>query len=140
MIEYVPTKGTFWMDFTQFLQAFAQVDVCYAYPDWHAKSLPNSFPTNQDKMIRLCTNAYLIQIDESEGRLKKNEDVALYISALQPTKRGNWCRTDRKKRLKDQFVFYMTLPLFKCTFLYVSIYVFFKINFSTHTLNLPFFI
>jgi hypothetical protein len=88
------------MDFTQFLQGFAQIDVCYAYPGWHAMSFPNAFPITQDKTWRLCTTAYLIQpaaavLSHGSGG---GGEVAMYISALQPTKRGKWCRTDRKKR------------------------------------------
>lgn len=32
--------------------------------------------------------------------LRSDEDLTLYAMALQPTKRGSWCRADRKKSYK----------------------------------------
>ena len=45
------------------------------------------------------------QCNFGDGRyvLRCSEPTELYLTALQPTKRGAWCRTDRKKsyRLGD---------------------------------------
>jgi len=82
--------GTFWMDYTHFLMAFQVVDVCMAHRGWHARSFENAFCTKWSS-LRLCKYAYELRCDAS---------ATLYAMALQPTKRGSWCREDRKKSYK----------------------------------------
>eukprot|EP01062_Namystynia_karyoxenos_P002975 TRINITY_DN1103_c1_g1_i1.p2 TRINITY_DN1103_c1_g1~~TRINITY_DN1103_c1_g1_i1.p2 ORF type:complete len:677 (+),score=235.07 TRINITY_DN1103_c1_g1_i1:65-2032(+) len=82
--------GTFWIDFMTFLQGFQLVDVCKALPagQWSARSFPNEFPAKQ-AACRLCRDAY--HVDPGRAGLR------LWVMALQPSRRGRWCRTDRKK-------------------------------------------
>lgn len=82
--------GTFWMDFTHFLMAFEEVDVCFAHRGWHSRSFDNVFCT-KTSATRLCKYAY---------ELRSEAVTNLYAMALQPTKRGAWCRDDRKKSYK----------------------------------------
>eukprot|EP00931_Biecheleriopsis_adriatica_P107481 TRINITY_DN81823_c0_g1_i1.p1 TRINITY_DN81823_c0_g1~~TRINITY_DN81823_c0_g1_i1.p1 ORF type:complete len:950 (-),score=132.17 TRINITY_DN81823_c0_g1_i1:47-2896(-) len=89
--------GTFWMDFPHFLSAFHDVEVCKAHRGWHARSFHNAFPTRLCQTTAcVCREVYLIRISGASN-------AQLYISILQPTKRGAWCREDRKKsyRLGD---------------------------------------
>lgn len=85
--------GTFWMDLTHFVMGFQLVDVCMAYREWHARSFTNAF------CARACTH----RICRDMYRLRIHSKTTLYVSAMQPTKRGTWCRLDRKKsyRLGD---------------------------------------
>eukprot|EP00899_Mesostigma_viride_P008719 jgi/Mesvir1/17849/Mv12933-RA.1 len=82
--------GTFWMDLTHFVMGFSIVDVCFAFPDWHTRSLPNAFcaPTSP---WRVCQHVC---------RVRATQPTLLYLMGLQPTKRGAWCRADRKKSYK----------------------------------------
>ena len=113
--------GTFWMDYTHFLMGFQVLDVCFAHRGWHAKSLPNKFPPSADKTWRLCSTAYTVSIGNQEEaataeaialsssetsgnqtyqrkrQRSSKRSVTLYISILQPTKRGSRNRSDRKK-------------------------------------------
>eukprot|EP00929_Paragymnodinium_shiwhaense_P037915 TRINITY_DN20110_c0_g1_i1.p1 TRINITY_DN20110_c0_g1~~TRINITY_DN20110_c0_g1_i1.p1 ORF type:complete len:1080 (+),score=228.30 TRINITY_DN20110_c0_g1_i1:236-3475(+) len=82
--------GTFWMDYTHFLMAFQVVDVCMAHRGWHARSFDNEFCL-RNSQSRLCRYAF---------ELKAEAATELYVMALQPTKRGAWCRDDRKKTYK----------------------------------------
>lgn len=82
--------GTFWMDFTHFLMAFQEVDVCFAHRGWHSCSFDNAFCA-KTSTTRLCKYAYEIRC---------STETRLYAMALQPTKRGAWCRDDRKKSYK----------------------------------------
>ena len=90
--------GTFWIELVHFVMAFALVDVCFVYrAGWHSKSLPNAF-CERASPWRLCRDAYIV---------RTCAPTRLYLMALQPTKRGAWCRTDRKKsyRLGDLSLF-----------------------------------
>jgi len=82
--------GTFWMDLTHFVMGFQLVDVCMAYRNWHARSFTNAF----------CARACPVRVCRDMYRLRIHSKTTLYISAMQPTKRGSWCRTDRKKSYK----------------------------------------
>ncbi len=90
--------GTFWMDLTHFVMAFARLDVCFAMRDWHAASFPNEFPDKQSP-LRVCSKCYRVRVAPAPGRERgiKADSVTLYVLALQPTKRGAYCRGDRKK-------------------------------------------
>jgi hypothetical protein len=81
------------MDLTHFVMGFQLVDVCMAYREWHARSFANAF------CARACTH----RICRDMYRLRIHSKTTLYVSAMQPTKRGAWCRSDRKKsyRLGD---------------------------------------
>ena len=87
--------GTFWIDYTKFMMGFSHVDVCYAFRGWHARSYPNHFPPDRKTSKRLCASVLTIRVHE--------RPTTLMVMALQPTKRGSWCRADRKKsyRLGD---------------------------------------
>ena len=80
--------GTFWIDWTHFLMGFALVEVCLARRGWHARSLPNAFPPKASAW-RVCQTMYRLKAPPTKA--------TLYLLALQPTKRGAWCRADRKK-------------------------------------------
>lgn len=83
-----PTRdddGTFWMDYTHFLMGFSRVDVCAAPPQTHARSFGNSFPPKKAAW----------RVGACFYRVRGAGDV--FVTALQPTKRGAWCRADRKK-------------------------------------------
>ncbi|CAK9025513.1 unnamed protein product [Durusdinium trenchii] len=82
--------GTFWMDYMHFLMAFQVVDVCLAHRGWHAASFSNAFCAKSSGS-RICKNMYELRCDQP---------TTLYAMALQPTKRGAWCRDDRKKSYK----------------------------------------
>eukprot|EP00931_Biecheleriopsis_adriatica_P073159 TRINITY_DN47502_c0_g1_i1.p1 TRINITY_DN47502_c0_g1~~TRINITY_DN47502_c0_g1_i1.p1 ORF type:complete len:1021 (-),score=218.76 TRINITY_DN47502_c0_g1_i1:37-3099(-) len=82
--------GTFWMDYTHFLMGFQVVDICMAHRGWHAESFSNVFCTKSSPS-RLCKYIYELRCDSR---------TTLYAMALQPTKRGAWCRDDRKKSYK----------------------------------------
>mgnify|MGYP002803532134 FL=1 len=82
--------GTFWMDYTHFLMAFQVVDVCLAHRGWNAASFANAFCAKSSGS-RICKNLY---------ELRSDRPTTLYAMALQPTKRGAWCREDRKKSYK----------------------------------------
>jgi len=84
--------GTFWMDFTRFLMGFAHVDVCFAFRGWRCRSLPNAFPADKKSGQRLCAVHTV--------RCAGGVPATLMVMALQPTKRGAWCRADRKKSYK----------------------------------------
>eukprot|EP00913_Durusdinium_trenchii_P008594 g8069.t2 len=79
--------GTFWIDFMHFLMAFEVVDVCFAHEAWHSASFENFFCAKSDE-TRLCRNVYLLHLEKHSQ---------LYISVLQPTKRGTWMRGERKR-------------------------------------------
>ena len=82
--------GTFWMDYTHFLMGFSRVDVCVAPPQFHARSFANQFPIKKTAW-RVARNCY-----------KLRGSGTIFAMALQPTKRGAWCRSDRKKSYRDQ--------------------------------------
>jgi hypothetical protein len=82
--------GTFWMDYTHFLMAFQVVDVCMAHRGWHSRTFDNTFCLKSSAM-RLCKYAFELRCDAV---------ATIYAMALQPTKRGSWCRDDRKKSYK----------------------------------------
>jgi len=99
------------MDYTHFVMGFSRVDVCFALPGWHAASLPAAFPRASDLAGRLCAGAVVLRAAHAASGARPhaggdgNDDcgggggpVTVFITALQPTKRGAWCRTDRKKR------------------------------------------
>ncbi|CAL1138268.1 unnamed protein product, partial [Cladocopium goreaui] len=79
--------GTFWIDFMHFLMAFEVVDVCFAFPSWHSSSVQNFFCAKSEE-CRLCRDAYILEVTTR---------TELYISSLQPTKRGTWLRGERKR-------------------------------------------
>lgn len=81
--------GTFWIDWTHFLMGFSVVECCLAYRGWHCRSLPNAFP-HAKSVWRVCEHVYRFTAPADKR-------TSLYLMALQPTKRGAWCRTDRKK-------------------------------------------
>lgn len=85
--------GTFWMDVTHFMMGFSIVDVCLAHRGWHARSFANAFPERKSA-CRLCACAYLV---------RAQRPATLHVLALQPTRRGHWCRKDRRRsyRLGD---------------------------------------
>lgn len=89
--------GTFWIDFTHFMMAFCLVDVSFAYTDWHCRSFPNTMPVAKDQW-RLCQKLYLLRPYGDIANAAAGTSV--FVSALQPTKRGVWCRQDRKKSYK----------------------------------------
>ncbi|KAK3279928.1 hypothetical protein CYMTET_12209 [Cymbomonas tetramitiformis] len=90
--------GTFWMDLTHFVMGFSLVDVCLAPRGWHARSFPNAFPP-RGGCWRVCRDVYRVRTQEA--------GATLYLMGLQPTRRGAWCRADRKKsyRLGDIAIF-----------------------------------
>eukprot|EP00966_Prymnesium_polylepis_P210145 4866868-Prymnesium_polylepis.1 len=83
------------MDYTKFMMGFSHVDVCYAFRGWHARSFANYFPAERKSSRRLCASVLTVRLEE--------RPATLMVMALQPTKRGAWCRADRKKsyRLGD---------------------------------------
>lgn len=93
--------GTFWMDYTHFLMAFQVVDVCLAHRGWHAASFSNGFCAKSSGS-RVCKNIY---------ELCCERPTTLYAMALQPTKRGAWCREDRKKSYKPGDISLLVLRL-----------------------------
>lgn len=95
--------GTFWMDYTHFLMAFQVVDVCMAHRGWHARSFENAFCAKCSS-TRMCKYSYELQCDAS---------ASVYAMALQPTKRGAWCREDRKKSYKPGDVSLLLVRLTK---------------------------
>lgn len=82
--------GTFWIDYTHFLMAFQVVDVCMAYRGWHARSFETAFCA-KSSACRLCKHVFEFSVDAP---------TTIYAMALQPTKRGAWCRDDRKRSYK----------------------------------------
>ncbi len=88
--------GTFWIDYTKFLMGFSHVDVCYAFHNWHTSSFANHFPPDRKTARRVCASVLTL-------RHATSKPCTLMVMALQPTKRGAWCRLDRKKsyRLGD---------------------------------------
>jgi len=72
-----------------------------AYRDWHARSFTNAF----------CARACPLRVCRDVYRLRTQKRTTLYVSAMQPTKRGAWCRADRKKsyRLGDLSVLVVQL-------------------------------
>ena len=64
--------------------------VCLARQGWHCRSLPTAFPPKRCGW-RVCESVYTVRCAPGAGR------TTLYLMALQPTKRGAWCRQDRKK-------------------------------------------
>eukprot|EP00965_Chrysotila_dentata_P107902 3564154-Pleurochrysis_carterae.AAC.1 len=73
---------------------FSHVDVCFALRHWHSASLRNHFPAERKGNGRTCGCVHL---------LRPSEPTTVLFSALQPSRRGVWCRADRKKsyRLGD---------------------------------------
>lgn len=61
----------------------------------HASSFPNHFPAERKTARRVCASVLTVRPAERAA--------TLMVMALQPTKRGAWCRADRKKsyRLGD---------------------------------------
>ncbi|KAL1527564.1 hypothetical protein AB1Y20_008951 [Prymnesium parvum] len=94
--------GTFWIDYTKFLMGFSHVDVCYAFRGWHARSFANFFPADRKTAVRVCASVLLV---------RPAAPATLMVMALQPTRRGAWCRADRKKsyRLGDLSVLIVRL-------------------------------
>ena len=88
--------GTFWIDYTKFMMGFTDVDVCYALRGWHARSFANHFPSDRRTSRRVCASVLTV-------RAAASRPTTLMVMALQPTKRGAWCRADRKRsyRLGD---------------------------------------
>ncbi|KAH8060430.1 calcium-dependent cysteine-type endopeptidase [Aureococcus anophagefferens] len=78
--------GTFWIDFTHFLMGFSRVDVCVAAEKPRAASFRNAFPAKKEPW-RVARKIYDVVF---EG------DTDLFVTALQPTQRGTFCRGDRK--------------------------------------------
>lgn len=74
---------------------FSHVDVCYAFRGWHARSFANSFPRARGTGLRVCGSLLCLTLVDAPA--------TLMVMALQPTKRGAWCRSDRRKsyRLGD---------------------------------------
>jgi hypothetical protein len=116
--------GTFWMDLTHFVMGFQLVDVCMAYRDWHAR-LPcdsccvNWANTKGKSLIQsigcaalltctnfrsfdnaFCARTCPLRVCRDVYRIRIHSKTTLYVSALQPSKRGSWCRADRKKSYK----------------------------------------
>ena len=83
--------GTFFIDWTHFLMGFSIVEVCLAHRGWHCRSLANAFP-DKSSSWRVCEQLYRVK-----ARADGGQKTTLYLMALQPTKRGAWCRADRKK-------------------------------------------
>ena len=94
--------GTFWQEYTHFLMGFSHVDVCFALRGWHARTLTNRFPADKRAPHRLCECMHVIRCAEP---------TTVFVLALQPTRRGAWCRADRKKtyRLGDLSVLIVRL-------------------------------
>lgn len=78
------------------MMGFSHVDVCFAFREWHAKSFANFFPADRKTAQRVCASVLTLSA-------ATNQPATLMVMALQPTKRGAWCRSDRKKsyRLGD---------------------------------------
>jgi hypothetical protein len=74
---------------------FSHVDICYALRGWHARSFANHFPADRKTARRVCASVLRVRAAE--------RPATLMVMALQPTKRGAWCRADRKRsyRLGD---------------------------------------
>ena len=86
------SQGTFWIDYARFAAAFSRVDIALAYDPgkFFAQSLDRWFPPSRNPTSRCCGHVVV----RSKGR------VELSVGAIQPTKRGAWCRDDRKKSYK----------------------------------------
>lgn len=97
------------------------MDVCFALRGWHARSLPTAFPADKKGPHRLCGAVHLLRIarggkhglEVGGGAAGGGEHsggggssgggcgiATLFAAALQPTRRGSWCRADRKKSYK----------------------------------------
>merc|ERR1719282_37572 len=74
-----------------------------AYRGWHARSFDNAFCA-KNSGSRLCKYVY---------EFRCNTAVTIYAMALQPTKRGSWCRDDRKKSYKPGDVSLLLIRLNK---------------------------
>ncbi|KAJ8604885.1 hypothetical protein CTAYLR_010417 [Chrysophaeum taylorii] len=86
-------RGTFFIDFAHFVAAFSRVDVSLAWRDHHARSIPCNFPRKKNAS-RAC--APVVRL----ANPLKHRSICVGISAVQPSKRGSWCRGDRKKSYK----------------------------------------
>lgn len=80
--------GVFVMRFETFCKAFSRLDVCLAWGDHHARSFPSSFP-KKGATTRAC--AVAVSVENPHDGIAR-----VAVAALQPTKRGAWCRSDRK--------------------------------------------
>ena len=78
--------GTFWIDFTHFLMGFSRVDVCVAAEKPRAASFRNAFPAKKEPW-RVARKIYDVVFEGVTD---------LFVTALQPTQRGTFCRGDRK--------------------------------------------
>lgn len=88
------SDGSFFMDYANFAAAFSQIDVALAWRDGNnSRSFEAAFPISRARS-RVCRLAVKL-VNPS------NSKVGLVAaSAIQPTKRGAWCRDDRKKSYK----------------------------------------
>ena len=103
--------GTWWIDLTHFVMAFALVEVSLAHREgWHSGSLPNAFGS-KTSLTRLCRSLYRIRVlptreeDGASEAESEEESVrppcVLFATALQPAARGSSRgRSDRKKSYK----------------------------------------
>eukprot|EP00397_Hematodinium_sp_SG-2012_P015064 GEMP01015335.1.p1 GENE.GEMP01015335.1~~GEMP01015335.1.p1 ORF type:complete len:884 (+),score=179.77 GEMP01015335.1:241-2892(+) len=83
--------GTFWMAYEDFLMGFQIVDVSLAYENLHSRSYACEFPPKL-RAERCCGRSF---------KLSAFQDTVLYLMVCQPTKRGAWCRADRKVSYKQ---------------------------------------
>lgn len=86
--------GSFFIDYAHFAAAYSQVDVALAWRGGNnSRSFEAAFPMNRGPS-RVCR--LVVKLANPS-----NSKIGLVAaSAIQPTKRGAWCRADRKKSYK----------------------------------------
>mmetsp|Transcript_32931 Transcript_32931/g.87360 ORF Transcript_32931/g.87360 Transcript_32931/m.87360 type:complete len:381 (+) Transcript_32931:102-1244(+) len=73
-----------------------------AHRGWHASSLPNTF----------CQSSSGWRVNRDVYRVRSlSGSVFMYVTALQPSRRGVWCRTDRKRSYRPGDVSLMVARL-----------------------------
>jgi len=103
--------GTFWMNYRDFLLGFALVDVSMAYRGMHSASFKENLFPIKDKSCqgkRLASCFYELHLStalDSPGASQEAGNALappreLHLLLIQPSKRGSFCRDDRKKSYK----------------------------------------
>jgi len=91
--------GTFYIDYDNFLMAFANVDVVLCHKGNHAKSFATNFAAK--KSNHRCARAFEVSLLDEQPGLPNRDTVELFIMGIQKTRRGATSgRADRKKSYK----------------------------------------